>query len=335
MAVKPHSKPAKGLLIHFSQDSILTTSSIAALGASHGSQVRDVPEAMLANRVASASTACVEEIAPLRSPSPAPVLDWPRSLQAEAAHQNTRALQAEAAQSHVSFEAGSRGSLTRPNPAGKAVPGGSKVSMSVLGKVLDDLKENENGLVHKADVLAALRAKSSTSRCNTSFDIPVQEESRSDLVKRWRPSSAPMETVQRNQFKPRPSSAAAVRQRHGSATADKNFDHLNVIMAHAQRAAGEAKDAARALKLELSLMKADSGVENHALHLVPTPMKKSHGDGHRIKEVGSSFAGGQRRSRSRDHIVTKPPVQRQRSVPTPSLLNFSRQYPGYRSTTCW
>jgi len=53
-----------------------------------------------------------------------------------------------------------------------------------------------------------------------------------------------------------------------------------------------------------------------------------------FRQPASSIPMPNPRSRSRDRPLPRT-VQRQKSVPAPSLLNFSRQYPGLRATMCW
>lgn len=176
----------------------------------------------------------------------------------------------------------------------------SKVSISKLSRVIDGLEEKE-GFVSKADVIAAIRANRNlvhaNANANSIGEISRLQNNHQAGGIRSRPSSA-LEKVERYQFQTRPASAGGSRPRR-SASAAANPERL---------------DARRIITIENALV--DGGKDmmrqsatNMPSHVVP-------------------------RDPSRERPL-KRRLQRQRSVPTPSLLNFSRQYPGLRSTVCW
>lgn len=322
-SLRPRTKPHTGMLVHFDPDSVLTAS---------------VP-AVLASRL-SANANAAEVVATGQGKSSAgPLLDWPRKgpasiIEANGAEGNPGAPQPASASrnSRAPLPEVSVSRLSQRQPMGSVVqasrsqgsvleggPPGSRVSVSVtaLGRVLDDLAESKDGLVSKADVFAALRAKQSAPRRDISQDITIAP---SNVV-----ASHPSSTVGKAdgyQFKMRPSSAAAIRQRQRSSTGG---------MSSLSRASSVAKDplehtASEAHEVlsvfrdygKLGLLKgSDEACNDFLLDQVPTPMKKL-------------------RARSRDHTSSKTALQRERSVPmAPSLLNLSRPYSGMRRTTCW
>lgn len=236
----------------------------------------------------------VSEIASSIKPANGSALQWPSQI----GNFETRHPEGEAMASHLScdFRSGisaARQSKTRQEsrPGATNLEDSSKISISKISKVIDALEERE-GYVSKADVIAALRVKGSDA----------------NGVRRSRPSSA-LEKVEGYQFKTRPCSAGASRQRQSS-----------LVAPYPERSANGAYDALRMLKIETR----STLVEKDALRSRSRepPMRRG------IPRQSSAVL-------SVEYKPQEAAVPRQKSVPTPSLLNFSRPYPGLRSTVCW
>merc|ERR1712050_481140 len=117
------------------------------------------------------------------------------------------------------------------------------------------------------------------------------------------------------------------------------------MLADAECRASFANEATRLTKTEPCSLKADDGLKNCDVHRVLASTSKRHNIDISNADVTKLIA----RSHNRNSNPTQPPPDRRKSFPasfqhvgctsfsmsTPSLLNFSRPYPGLRPTACW
>lgn len=328
--VQNRKKPFMGIMMHWETDSILTGSNVAA-----------PPQSWEDEPVPS----CIGPMPPRPQQG---VINWPPKASAEtsvpkrpSSAVQTRGVAASSSRlsaahptSACKNDAGDATAL--PNDSLLAAQAPSRISMSAsaLGEVLRGLPEDRDGLVSKAEVYAALRTAPSRSR----------------------PSSA-VERGNTSGSKARPSSASCSRQRSVPSLRSAQQAKQTAVNC-LQRAAGEAKEATRILRQELGMLNIADAMDKRLLVTeAHQPMKKLL-----LKSASSpslTKAKRGRRTASRKKTSEKTdPVRKQtppaqlndmgdttlveeeevpnpRRIPTPSVLNLSRSYTGFRDTTCW
>lgn len=238
------------------------------------------------------------------------------------------------------------------------VPGKTKISIAALGQVLDGLVQTNEGFIDKADVIAALGAKPKAHTSNHHFEAHISHknvDNYPDYSRVSRPSSAIGERSLRFQIKDRPSSAVGARLkggvrstqsdlRSGSRGAPVTRKNAYSMLADAECLANIANEATNLAKNEPCSWKADDGIKNGDTHLVPASTSKRHNAASN-EDVARLIA----RSRNSNSPPTQSHPDRRKSfpasfqhvgctafsIPSPSLLNLSRPYPGIRSTKCW